>query len=814
MKIRNLLLASSVLTVAGFAAPAAVAQDGAASLNTDVISVLGSRSQKPRSAADAPVPVDVISGDEFSTLGGSADLTDNLKAFIPSYTATPATGDGSAFVRPTSLRGLAPDQTLVLVNGKRRHRSALIHFFSLAAGAGAHGPDVGMIPAIALKNVQVLRDGASSQYGADAIAGVINFELKDADEGGEAQFHVSRHYEGEVSSKFAGNIGFNVLGDGFVNLSAEYWDNPYLSRGIQQGQAQQLIDAGVEGVGDDDPTGSGLAQTWGRTQTSGFRTAYNAGKTLDSGAELYAFGNYAETLGDYRYFYRAAAVPGDPDSSAHTEVQQFIDIHGFNPFPAGLTPMLHGTQTDFSFVGGIEGITDNGLSYDFSGSLGRNKLIYETTGGLNAELPLTDSAGNWLPYGEEGTIQRYFYHGGYVQKEIGANADFAMPLGDNISLAFGGEWREESYEVIAGDINSTYLGGATGFTSPTEADAAVYKRENLGVYADVEYDVTDQLFVQTAVRYEDFSDFGGTLNGKVAARFALTDDFAIRGAWSTGFHAPTPGQSNIQSQITTFDGTTGEMIIEGLVTPDSPSAVAVGGTALTEETSVNTSLGFTAALGPVDLTVDAYNIDVEDRIYRTGNIDNGQGGTISFYTNALDIRSQGVDVVANGDFDWGGDKSTSVVLAMNYGELSVTGQNLVNGIQPVSDALVEDIENNYPKFRFTLTTNTQLTDALNLMVRGNYYGEHYDERGTINGGEGSKSWLISPELFIDVELGYDLSDSTRIVLGANNILDQYPDEIRADSGYANREFNGLLYGRRTVANYEGGSVYLRLSQQF
>jgi iron complex outermembrane receptor protein len=250
----------------------------------------GTRSSRPRTAADSTVPVDVLSGEDFNAFGGTADLTDNLKSLVPSYTATPATGDGSAFVRPTSLRGTAPDQTLVLVDGKRRHRSALLHFFAPAAGNGAHGVDIGMIPGIAIKRVEVLRDGAAAQYGSDAIAGVINFITKDAAEGGEFSLQYGEHYEGETSMKFGANVGFGLGDDGFINLSAEYIENDALIRGIQRSaDVANLLAAGVDPalIGADAPFGEApLLQTWGRPETSGFRFFMNSGVDLSVTAHL------------------------------------------------------------------------------------------------------------------------------------------------------------------------------------------------------------------------------------------------------------------------------------------------------------------------------------------------------------------------------------------------------------------------------------------------------------------------------------------------------------------------------------------------
>jgi iron complex outermembrane receptor protein len=245
-----------------------------ANANNDTIEevmILGSRSPE-RSASDLPVPVDVFTAEEFSSVGGGADITDNLNALVPSYLAAPATGDGSAFVRPTSLRGMASDQTLVLLNGKRRHRSALVQLFASAANNGSHGSDVAMIPSIAINQVEVLRDGASSQYGSDAIAGVINFGLKNADEGGQVQLRYGEHFEGEKSWRLGANGGVSLGGKGFANLSFETNDNEALSRGIQRPDGQALIDAGVSGVGADAQYGeSPLIQTWGRPETSGTR---------------------------------------------------------------------------------------------------------------------------------------------------------------------------------------------------------------------------------------------------------------------------------------------------------------------------------------------------------------------------------------------------------------------------------------------------------------------------------------------------------------------------------------------------------------
>ncbi len=305
------LSAVSVAVAAALLAPLpAIAQEGDEMI--EEIVTTGTRSAKARSASDSPVPVDVISGEDFTAMGNTADLTDNIKALVPSYTATPATGDGSAFVRPTSLRGTAPDQVLVLVNGKRRHRTALVQFFAPAAGNGAHGVDVGMIPGLAVKRVEVLRDGASSQYGSDAIAGVINFILKDADEGGTIQAQYGQFFDDEDSLHIGANAGFAIGDSGFVNATIEYVDNEGLSRGVQRPDAQALIDGGNTAVGQDAVFGDApLAQSWGRPETEGTRVFINSGYELSGSADLYARFSLAEAEGRYRFFYRP------PDHSSH-----------------------------------------------------------------------------------------------------------------------------------------------------------------------------------------------------------------------------------------------------------------------------------------------------------------------------------------------------------------------------------------------------------------------------------------------------------------------------------------------------------------
>ena len=799
---RTQLLAVAVSIIVASMGQVALAQD-ASELNIEEVVTVGSRSNEPRSVTDSPVPVDVFSEAELAAFGNQADLTDTLKALVPSYTATPATGDGSAFIRPTSLRGMASDQTLILVNGKRRHRSALVQFFAPAAGNGAHGVDIGMIPSIALSNIQVLRDGAAAQYGSDAIAGVMDFKLKDASEGGQVQVQYGEFFEGEQSTKVAANGGFALGQDGFLNLSFESVDNDALSRGIQRPVGQGLVDAGVPNVGADSPFGDApFVQSWGRPETSGERVFFNMGSAdASSDTTLYAHGGYAETDGRYRFFYRAGY---DTDCTAgHSTIAALCQDDNWVPdtLRQGYTPFLDGAQKDMTLVAGIKGEMSNGTSYDVSIGSGSNELRYF----------LNNTTAPSLGVAADGSFQRGFDLGGYDQDETNINADFGKTLSSNVFLAFGAEWREESFTTVPGE-QAAIDGNTSGMSSVKPGDAGEFSRDNIALYVDMEHDISDELMLQYALRYEDFSDFGSTVNGKVAGRYTMSDSVTLRGSVSTGFHAPTPGQANVSTTITTFDGSTGLQVEEGLVRPTSAGALAVGGAPLKEEESVNMSLGFTADIADnTTLTFDMYKVAVDDRIYRTGDIDNGSGGSISFYTNAMDVEHQGFDLVLATSFELMSGMDTMASVAFNHNTIDVVGQKTINGVKPVSDSLIEDIENNYPENRLVFNTFTNINEQWSLMARLNFYGEHYDERGSI-GAATDPSAQIDSVIYLDVELGYDMTDNLRLTAGGSNIFDEYVDEIGAPN--ANRMSVGLQYPRRTAANYEGGSWYVRAQYDF
>ena len=802
------LLAFAV--VAAPIAPAAAAEMEAAEADEDVevVFVIGSRFQTSRSASDAPAPVDILSAEDITSIGNNADLTDSLRALAPSYNAPMASGDGDTFVRPTSLRGLAPDQTLVMVNGKRRHRAALIAEFVPAAGKGSHGPNIGMIPSIAVESVQVLRDGAVAQYGSDAIAGVINFQMKDAAQGGTVSVDYGHFYEGEQSIKLAANGGFALGADGFVNLSYEYVDNEALSRGRQRPNGQALIDAGVRGVGADSPfEDAPFVQTWGRPQTKDHRFFVNAGLPVGNAGELYLHSNLADTAGRYRFFYRAGDNPTTPDNEAHVTIRSLMIEERL---PQGFTPFFDGDHFDYGWVAGLKGLFSSGTTYDFSIGYGQDELDFFLNNTINPDIGL---GGNGLP------LQMGFDVGALQQQELNLNADFTRTLSDNLQLAFGAEWREETFTVNAGEPNSYRGAGSSGFKGLEPRNAGEFSRDNVGVYGEIEQAVSDRTLIQYALRYENFSDFGGTLNGKIALRQDLTDRLTLRGSVNTGFHAPTPGQSNLQKVTTTFDvNDTGRQVESGTVPPDHPLALVAGGAPLKEEESIDYSIGLWTGGDRTELTVDAYFIRIDDRIFKTQTLPvtdpvTGLDANVQFFTNALDLDVRGVDVVLTTRVDWSASQSTDFSFAYNHNSVEVASQSLVNRRQPVSQADVEDIEESYPNDRFTIVADTGLSPRWDLMLRANYYGEHYDERGRIGGAGGAQpTKLLGSTLFVDAQLGFDYSEALRFTLGGVNIFDEYVDVI--DAPFANRLNVGLPYARRTAANFEGGSWYLRASYRW
>lgn len=780
---------------------------------TDVF-VTGTRTAG-RTAMKSPTPID---GFDDTTLRrqGNGDFTETLKNIVPSFNATPLTGDGAAFVRPTSMRGLPPDNILVLTNSKRRHRSALISHFGAAMNVGAQAVDVGMVPGIAIKRLEVLRDGASAQYGSDAIAGVMNFILKDSSEGVEIQITTGRWMEapngrgGETDITIAANVGLPLTNNGFINVSVEYSNRPELSRGNQHASAADGY-KGWSVKGNDDVNDWDTAMNWGRPVSSGFRSVWNAGLKVSDNLEAYSFGNFADTYGNYSFFYRN---PTREDALLPLPINPADPSQGNfswgDTYPLGFTPRLEGFAKDFSSIIGIKGEFEIGIDYDFSASYGSNRIKYILNNSLNA---------SWGPFSPH-----IFDIGDLKQTETNLNADFSYPFSDGLNLAFGVEWREEIYTMFEGQkdswmagpwadvallIDPEIPGGTTTYAAPglaangmpgTSPDAAgIFDRQNTAVYADAEWELNEALLLQVAGRFEDFSDFGTTTNFKVAGRYTLGNFLTFRGNLSTGFRAPTPGQSNYTGIVTSFDGATGLQVNEGTVRPTDPFAIAMGGAALVPEDATNISFGFTSIpMKNLNLTIDMYNIDVTNRIIKSRSLEvegNPEFSELAFYTNALDTKTSGYDLVAVYNLGNG-----NISVAYNHNETEVVKQRTVGGKYPVSDGTIFNIENNLPKNRITASLSKEFGRKLSAMVRANYYSETIDER--------SVQEKVDPVSLIDVELSYLVSEKLNLVLGANNIFNTYPNEIDT------RASQGMPYPRRTPIGYHGGMSYLRFMYIF
>ncbi|MEC8638153.1 MAG: TonB-dependent receptor, partial [Pseudomonadota bacterium] len=689
--VRGVLAASAAFSVMA-AAPvyAQEAEESAKAEDFEQIAVVGSRAA-PRSVADSAVPIDIISDEEFKQQGAT-DMVSMMQTVVPSFNVNDQPiNDASTLVRPANLRGMASDHTLVLVNGKRRHRSAVITFLGGGLSDGAQGPDISVIPAAALKQVEVLRDGAAAQYGSDAIAGVINFVLNDASEGGSFEARYGSFYEGDGDMiQMSGNVGLPLSDKGFINLSAEYRTADDTSRSVQRADAAALIAAGNTFVADP-------AQIWGSPEIKhDIKLFANAGIELSATSEAYMFGNYAEREVEGGFYFRnphnrggvndggtnddgeqlllVGDLTGDMSGNCPTdivvgdnvlenpryinEVQNNPDCWAFNEMlPGGFTPRFGGTVTDMSLVFGTKGELDHDITYDVSLNLGQNEVDFAISNTINPSL------------GPETPTE--FSPGRYTQSEQTLDIDFTKPfdvgLYEPLFVATGFQYRNESYESFAGDTASYEIGplatqgfgiGSNGFPGLAANSQGRVSRNNIALYIDAEAYITENFMLAGALRYEDFSDFGDTTKGKIAFRWQALENIAFRGAFSTGFKAPTLGQSNVRNVTTAF-GTGGELIDRATLPPTDPVSQLKGGEQLTPEESESITFGVVADFdNGLFITADYYNIELTDRISTASGIalteediatlleqginDASSFSEISFFTNDFDTTTEGV----------------------------------------------------------------------------------------------------------------------------------------------------------------------------
>ncbi|WP_289107815.1 TonB-dependent receptor [uncultured Pseudoalteromonas sp.] len=817
--------------------------------NVEKIAVVGTRSA-PRSIGDSPVPIDIIGGEELEK-SGNTDMLELLKGSVPSFNVHQnPISDAASLVRPANLRGLPSDSTLILLNGKRRHRASVIAFLGGGINDGAQGADISVIPSIALKQVEVLRDGAAAQYGSDAIAGVMNFQLKDASEGGKLEVRHGQYYEGDGdTTQISGNVGLPFTDNGFANLSFQYKTADATSRSEQRPDAAALSAAGV-------PEVSSLAQVWGAPEVDDDISIFgNFGLELTNDSEFYMFGNYSERDVRGGFYYRnphtrpgvysndggetllVADLTEDMSGNCPTiaiddnvldnpdyisGVANNPDCFAFNEtIPGGFTPNFGGNITDTSLTIGTKGMFTGGFLkdayYDLSGTVGLNESRYFIYDTVNASLG-ADSPRDFSP-------------GKYEQLEKNFNFDlskgFDFDLAYDVNIAGGLEWHEETFTVISGDEASFTAGplteqgfgiGSNGFPGFKPSDAGEYTRRNYAAYVDIEAPFTEEFLMGLAVRFEDYDSFGTTTNYKVMAQYHVTEDLNIRGSVSTGFRAPTVGQANVSNVQTNLSD--GVLQDSALLPPTNPIAVQLGGTELEPEESQSYTLGAVYTIGDLIVTLDYYNIEVDDRISQSekivlsqddkdtleaAGVPNAQSyAQVSFFTNDFDTTTQGIDLVANYTADMLGGSST-FSLAYNWNETEVTKFSDITG-----EFKVKRLEEDLPNHRATLTW-AQQWESFSMFTRANYYGEyqgvHVDYDATAKTADAAVT--------IDAEITYFLNESISFSVGAQNIFDQDAEKLDFEdrTGIPNNNWGGQYY-ETSPYGINGGFYYAKATYTF
>ena len=854
------------------------AQEDVIGLGT--LNVIGSR-LPGRSAQDSPVPVDVIQGSDLQTYG-IRDMDSLLRASVPSYNVNEQPiSDAATLIRPANLRGLPPDHTLVLVNGKRRHRGSVISILGGGIASGSQGVDLSAIPAIALQQVEVLRDGAAAQYGSDAIAGVLNFKLRENREGLEVQTTLGQQYHGDGDKiQVAANLGLPLTENGFANFSFEFMNVDETSRSVQGGAARGLIEAGNMDVR------RPAAQIWGSPEIQyDYKFFGNLGIDLeDINARAYAFGNYAERKVEGGFFFRdpndrggifrgpirgkeirVADIGADFDRRRVSEGGHLLptgvsqrcpplptnlagdygaalaglpdNCFAFNElFPGGFTPRFGGYVKDWSIAFGLRGeLADlegayallNGWSYDASASFGQNSVDLFIHNTINPQLAAMRT-----------NIPTAYRPGSDTQFEQTFNFDISRPVELGIfhsplNAAFGFEYRIEEFEKEIGGQNSWYIDenlaaqgfgiGSNGFGGYRPDVAGEWKRHNYALYMDLEAEVIRSVTLGVAGRYENFDgDIGETVNGKVSLRWQIIEALALRGAVSSGFRAPTPGQINLRNTTTAFTG--GELVDEGTLPAAHPAAAFFGAKPLTPEKSVNYSAGTVFNLGDLELTLDYYRIKVQDRIglserFRVSELtpselarfnmlvpEASSLSLVRYYTNDFDTTTQGLDLVATYPLATAaGD--TRFIFVGNWNKTEVDSRNPAI----ISPKNVIQLEEKLPQFRFTLTADHSY-GPWRLLTRLHFFDDFRSFPADQEpwGFRSGERWLM------DIEASYTFMNipfmqAVTLAAGAENVFDQYPRRVPYKGGGSGV---GMKYPEASPFGFNGGFYYLRAGFEF
>lgn len=766
--------------------------------------VLGSRTGAERTVIDAPVPIDVLTSEDLRA-SGRTETNQIIQMLAPSFNFPRATiSDGTDHVRPSTLRGLNPDQVLVLINGKRRHTSALVNVNG-TVGRGSTGVDLNAIPTAAIERIEVLRDGAAAQYGSDAIAGVINIILK-SDAASEFSSTLGQTAEGDGMVMQA-DVSYGLLRseNGYLNLTAEYRDREQTNRSAPDTRQQYF-------TGDPRNNDPALTNLINHRQGDGdardMGGFLNFGRTLGSGLEVYAFSGLTFRRGEAAGFFRRAL-----DDRTVRAI-----------YPNGFLPLINTHIWDGSVAAGVRG-EQSGWNWDLSGTYGRNTFDFTIKNSANVSLGAASPT--------------TFDAGGLEFDQLTVNLDFVRPfeigMYSPLSLALGAEARRDGYGINRGEPDSYRDGGVDildgpnagaqpqigaqvfpGFKPSDEQDAS---RNAYAAYADVEVNLHPMFLVNVAARTEHYDDFGGTTNGKLAMRFEPLPRFALRGALSTGFRAPSLGQSFFSSTATNF------IVVDGVSTPfdirtfpvGSEEARILGATDLEPEKSRNYSAG--VAWQPVprfSLTADYYHIEIDDRIVLSGNFigqdiqelleargfSGVRGGR--FFTNAIDTKTDGVDVIAQTAFDIGTLGYSRMTVGYNHNQsevtrVSATPPQLGDRQETLFDRVERArIEEGQPRDNLHIALN-HTAGPLGINLATARYGE-VTSRGTA--ADGSADQTFSPKWITDIGVSYRFAGRLTLMAGADNVFDVYPDRniaplsnagIFVYNGISPFGFNGAYY---------------------
>ena len=831
--------------------------------------VVGSRSQ-PRSVLDSAVPIDIVSNESFAKQGG-ADLPDLLRSLVPSYNInTQPISDASTVVRPANLRGLAPDHTLVLVNNKRRHRAAVIHWLGNGLSDGSQGPDLAPIPAIALQQVEILRDGASAQYGSDAIAGVMNFQLKDNHEGGSFEFKPGIYQYGDGRQfAVAGNIGLGNP-DAWSSLSFEYGGADPTIRSVQRNDAIAMINAGNFSVKDP-------AQIWGQPIIENdIKLFANYGATLTDTINFYGHANYARKRVEGGFYFRNPNTRGGVFSTTGGETLLVGDLRGLTAemtdwetrkaaaeaagqeftelsphdaddipitnhvpdperlqavrsdpnlftfqemFPGGFTPRFGAFMWDSSVVVGVKGTAlkdtlGKDLTWDLSGSFGRNHADFFIFNTVNASLgPDTPT---------------YFDPGDYIQTDYNLNFDVTYPLSDMVFLASGLEYRDEGFEIIEGERESHQIGplAAQGFTAASNGfsgfspvAAGKWHRYNVAAYLETEIRPIDPLLIALAVRGEQFELFGGALNYKVAANYKVTETMRLRGSYSTGFRAPTPGQQNTFNITTEYDFAKGDLVNKGTIPSTNPAVGVVTGkedNSLDPETSNNFSGGFTVDILGVNFTMDFFDVRLKNRLSVSQHftLTAGQKAdliaagvtsaanleTFQFFINDFATTTNGIDFVITAPIPNG-----TAIAVYNFTNTTVTDHNP----DTLDDHRIRELQENLPAHRASATVIQSITDMWSVLGRASYFSGWFDSEDFLQNPDVPGTGEYTGRVIFDLETTYTVGSGIALTLGGRNILNTFPDENPngADSV-------GNKYGQFSPFGFDGAYWYAKVGYKF